>query len=375
MGNCIINRRGGSSIKLPKIFAYPSKNALMSDAGCPEYTFGIVSTLSVGNVYFADYGALGVFGENSLVQGDVVVRLNDDRYLYDDVLVNVDEDLSIRIRGIYQVQSDGFNKVEAYMFDGTEWIIVGSEKKFPKVISASSVSDFPSTSVDVITDTSSNLICNQTFGIISDIPVNSVYNSIPIGDEQEGDVYLDLFTESKQRVNLIGNIFGYANPIQQYQNGEWKQVETWIVGIFDGWTKVLMNIMAYNSGDECIDVTGGWEGTVGTLTKNVDSMKLTGTNGVTSHASTVNAIDLTDISYIEFKVSTSGSNPSYVGVTSTKNLYPSGNSIRVNVPTGVSGTQIVTVDVSAISGLEYYLQFSTDAFNAGLYVYSVRLVV
>lgn len=119
----------------------------------------------------------------------------------------------------------------------------------------------------------------------------------------------------------------------------------------------------YKPGDQCVDVTGGWEQYQqsgldrGTVRFEDDGIYTATTTGQTADIATKNPIDLTGISTLKitldaFEHNSSSLADGYIGVVASKPPTMTGNSY-----TKFRGTT-AELDVSALNG-EYYVYYST----------------
>lgn len=120
----------------------------------------------------------------------------------------------------------------------------------------------------------------------------------------------------------------------------------------------------YRTGDEMIDVTGGWVESTGvpfeggTVTKNSDNITIVENSATTNffkQVYTVNKIDLTNYKYlyVEYDYVASGSGASLrFGVGDTTPVEPQDGYIYV---TASSYRKIHVLDISNITGLKYII--------------------
>lgn len=142
-------------------------------------------------------------------------------------------------------------------------------------------------------------------------------------------------------------------------------------------------IMLYNQGNECVDVTGGWElwhnySAIATEQKNIDHIYIKSAYQQTTYgfvfAATATPVDLTGYNKLHFEViapTSNASDYSDYGISEERVDMYWGN----NVASGVFGrfntrTDIV-LDITAFSGL-HYINTLVDVGNE-LYIYKVWL--
>lgn len=132
-------------------------------------------------------------------------------------------------------------------------------------------------------------------------------------------------------------------------------------------------IYYYNSGDQCIAVTGGWNFSGdGALTKLADHMQYK-SSYMEAYLSTANKVDLTQISSITFDVEWVGSLPPssryFLGIT--KNKFSGSASAAIHLNT--TSRNQYSLDVKNISG-EYYIAGSIsmeDGGNGYMKIYNI----
>lgn len=157
--------------------------------------------------------------------------------------------------------------------------------------------------------------------------------------------------------------------------------------------QIVNYTMLYDYGDECADITGGWDNTYtdggGTFTKNTDNMYLyvKGTN-YKKCASTLKPINITD--YDSFFVNYKASRTStaycfaiagfvYSNSDTIENLGYSNNvsdSLKLT-PSGTSCEGILSLDISSYSEICYPMikaQTNNSSYSTSVYIYNCFLI-
>lgn len=145
------------------------------------------------------------------------------------------------------------------------------------------------------------------------------------------------------------------------QAGQEPKSET--VSVTEGKAYVItltFQLWLYNSGDECVDVTGGWGSVRLKVTRNEDSINIVPTDRYMANAGllyTNNKIDFTNIKTLYINAFNNSDVDAYLPlqVAPTQESL-SGVIASVNVPKRQTAT--VSVDVTDITG-EYYVRIST----------------
>lgn len=145
------------------------------------------------------------------------------------------------------------------------------------------------------------------------------------------------------------------------QAGQDSKTET--VSVVEGHAYIVeltFQLWLYNSGNECVDITGGWGAVRLKVTRNEDSITIVPTEQYAGNAGllyTNNLIDLTNIKNLHINAFNNSDVDSYLPlqVAPTQESL-SGVIAYVNVPKRQTAT--VSVDVTDITG-EYYVRIST----------------
>lgn len=142
---------------------------------------------------------------------------------------------------------------------------------------------------------------------------------------------------------------------------------------------VILNfeLVLYNSGDTCDEITGGWGSSGGGEQEGSTTFEEDRINvGVGYHGDrslyTINQIDLSDYDTLEAEVgwnNTGTGHYPYMGVTSSKSATPSYSASLQLMTTEKS---IRTLDISNVDG-PAYISFSGSGLM-NIYVYSVKLI-
>ena len=92
--------------------------------------------------------------------------------------------------------------------------------------------------------------------------------------------------------------------------------------VLTDYEQLINYTMLYNEGDECVDVTGGWDAsgysfstfTINNATENTDSIYVTTTDSALSASGTVNAVDMSEYTGMYFDISVTSINSQNQGV-------------------------------------------------------------
>lgn len=182
----------------------------------------------------------------------------------------------------------------------------------------------------------------------------------------EGMVWIKTSNASHAEFKALkkNNIQVYPHFANQYIGGVWVYMNAKIRKNNE-WVDLRQYL--YNDGDQCKALTGGWQSlaTGGTVTFNESTAYLqTGAVGDFTHICSVNAVDLTALSELVFRVKTEyaySANRGYpvVGIATSKNSGISSSSLTgytacAKINTAGSFVE-VTLDVSSITGKFYIL--------------------
>lgn len=216
------------------------------------------------------------------------------------------------------------------------------------------------------TTTPTGTAAENTIGVVTDTAITSWVMQAEQPTGTAGLVWIEVaaasdvafYADKKQRVKL------YPKSVKQYTENGWAGVDAYIYqseawtkfsSAFDGWL--------YYLGNKYEEATGDWTAVTGTLTNNADSLYL-----LRGRASTVKKINTTGFSTLEMVVKTASAQPSYIGIGETTDTFTAQTSISKTV----SAYTAYTLSLSDTQG-QYYVMFSTNATNSGLYVNSIRL--
>ena len=139
--------------------------------------------------------------------------------------------------------------------------------------------------------------------------------------------------------------------------------------------------MLYDSGNECADITGGWEAfsinetykSVGTLTKNVSTMYFTVSGSQTSGPGTINKVDFTGYKYAvvlqTFKATSATWETAWLAVSDAMYSY----NIRENIGQNIEVTTptLYKIDVSEVASGHFS---TTLNYSGNITLYSAFLV-
>lgn len=146
----------------------------------------------------------------------------------------------------------------------------------------------------------------NTIWVNTDQKITSwVFSAEAPAEPAEGMVWFTTGTSSQVAFNALkkNTVMIYPISAKQYVSGIW--IDTTAKSYQNGkWVDWIVYL--YNSGDECISVTGGWTaykgGSSSSMTKNNDSITLKGSSDNSITAMTSQKIDLTNFNKIEISV-------------------------------------------------------------------------
>ena len=224
---------------------------------------------------------------------------------------------------------------------------------------------------------------NNTIGIVTEVDImRTVVSPVRPSDPAEGTVWIsigDSGTNTLHALNAGGLEFGtiFLQYAEQYVNGEWIVAKVMIYQNSE-WKDWITYVYLYNSGDECVDITGGWttkaikwdsasESTAKapTLSKNETNMVM-GQSGskYCGFVHTVNKINISGCKTICFKGimynDSGGTNAIYFArfvLLSKFGTYAGENHVaRVNNNLSTE-TQTYCIDLSGVTETEVYVAF------------------
>ena len=203
----------------------------------------------------------------------------------------------------------------------------------------------------------------------------------------EGEIWFDISQSSRVSFNALkkNSVMIYPLNAKQYISGALVNV---IANIYQNGKWVDWSLYLYNYGDECGDITGGWEsvyiytegyGNAGSLTKNSNNLQIKASSKSNIAVRTANKIDLTDYNTIKIKSQCVSNN--YNSYVLHACVYSSGN-----YSAGTSGaaaskslgysTEVkeFSLDVSELSGF-YEICFKLWAYTDVSLNYKVMEVI
>ena len=211
----------------------------------------------------------------------------------------------------------------------------------------------------------------------TDVPITGwIFSAAQPETAAEGEVWIATGTSSPSSFNALkkNGIVVYPISAKQYIGGAWasKTALSYQAGAWEEW---LTELVLYDSGDECIDITGGWEkknklsssSANGSMTKNADYVYLKNVSSATVGMVTVNEIDLTNFSQMHCLCKCTGemtftAAPSFP--TTSASYLATGKFTGPN-------NEVVSVDISEVSGKARIGVFENQ--SSGTYVYKVWL--
>lgn len=168
----------------------------------------------------------------------------------------------------------------------------------------------------------------NAIGIITDTPIKSwLFSATEPSPAEPGMVWISTGNSSAAAFNALkkNGIQVYPLLAKQYVGGAWVDKTA---KIYQGgeWEQLLTELYLYNNGDQCTDVTGGWEldwtGSSGILVKDTGTaLSVDSANSNYSCALTKKEIDLTPFSKLYYVVQQSNFSYSHalIGVCTGKN--------------------------------------------------------
>lgn len=198
---------------------------------------------------------------------------------------------------------------------------------------------------------------------------------------EEGMVWITIGDSGSVKMSSpVGGDWITVYPISATQviGGAWvdKTAKSYQDGAWVSWIRYL-----YNAGDECIDITGGWEAwtTTAKVTKEADCISVYCTSDPGNNhgfaCGTVNPIDLSSVKEIQFKATATDSSYTALyglGVCKTKN---SSDKVAYKACIGSTKNNVLTLDVSSLTG-EYFICITsgTTTANNATKLYECKLV-
>lgn len=222
-----------------------------------------------------------------------------------------------------------------------------------------------SESEGVYTPTKGTVYARVTWRTFPGATTKAVFREIPA----EGTLWLQTSSDDGLFFNALKKNGIYIYPISgsQYISGAWVDVP---VHSYHGgeWVEWISDIYLFNAGDQCSDVTGGWEGTVKDGTLSLTAYSSDFAYGQT--ANTKGKINLTNYSTLEVTV---------------KDYYRKGAcSVRTGTADSTAvasvaingGNTVFALDVSDITG-EHYVYITSDGMqiNGGNIGFTVSKVL
>lgn len=219
----------------------------------------------------------------------------------------------------------------------------------------------------------------------TDIDITSwLFNIKEPMEPAEGMMWFLTGTSSSVEFNALkkNGLQVYPLAAKQYVSGAWvaKTAKSYQGGKWVEWITYL-----YNNGDECIDITGGWEsiavgrssgsGFIPTITRGESSMSFSGTASKGCIVHPANKIDLSGRKTLKFTgklvPATSGGNYTIVGVwTEFGDTFSANRVAYFDATATVTGTQ--TIDVSELSG-EYYVGVGVHGREGAVVMESMKV--
>ena len=183
-------------------------------------------------------------------------------------------------------------------------------------------------------------------------------------DPEEGMVWIQTGATGPVALSVLkkGNVYVYPRTANQYIGGAWIRLVA--MSYQDKqWVKWITYL--YNSGDECTDISGGWDFiagrdvSIGSYTENNDSITLKSSNSSgkrSIQATTKNKIDLSGKSFIKVNITAiSRSSSAYLWFKygTTKEMANGISRLSISA-VGEHGISLENVSGSYYIGLEAY---------------------
>ena len=223
---------------------------------------------------------------------------------------------------------------------------------------------------------------NNTIWIDTDDTITGwTFSSTAPESPVEGMVWIRTGTSSSGRFNILKENSVLVDPwsATQYVGGTWigKQAQIYKAGEWTYWIPYL-----YHRGDECVDMTGGWDckswkmqSDAGTtkqtfeIARNADHLMFTKTGQIGAVMYANNSIDLANVKTIHFKgempkTSVNGWTRFCVWTNLNGSYWATNRAAGINSNTSTP-TQTFSVDVSSLNG-KYYVGFGI--YDANCYV-------
>lgn len=223
----------------------------------------------------------------------------------------------------------------------------------------------------------------NTIGIITSTTITSwIFSAKEPAEPEEGMVWILTGTTGDIAFNSLKKnaIQIYVSSVMQYVSGTWTEMEAAIYQN-EAWKELAAELIIYNRGDPCTDITGGWTtnsnyGASATLSDDRIILKREYDGDCDAAAYTKNKIDVGDYKTIcvEFNVTIPFSDPLpfSFGLTATSGNAEIGESGWV-AKTTVTDENLVEaeVDISSING-QYYIALCVNQATAEIYTVSLK---
>ena len=176
---------------------------------------------------------------------------------------------------------------------------------------------------------------------------------------------------NKPKVSILKNntLDIYPASCYQYISGAWvtKTAQTYISGSWIPW-----QLYAYNRGNQCTSVSGGWYALQYTngVSFDSDKIKLTGNSGAVAEARTKSAIDLTGFHTMTAIVYTYSSHSSTIALQGCGLINSSGTVVASWGANGVAH-HTKKIDISSLNGYHYIKLGTGSASGCNAYVYEI----
>ena len=203
-----------------------------------------------------------------------------------------------------------------------------------------------------------------------------VFSAIEPESPVAGMVWFEVGFDSSVAFNALKKNAVYVYPVScnQYVDEEWVSVEAHIFqnGEWVQFSDIVTELVLYNAGDQCADITGGWEthGSASSILKEDHIYLMIGSGWIGRQAWTANPVDMSNYTTLNINV-TEWSKLCYLGINDTKpkavdwesDNFTNKDDCEELVEIRADG--VVSMDISAVSG-NFYVWLCKPGQNAAL---------
>lgn len=227
----------------------------------------------------------------------------------------------------------------------------------------------------------------NTIGIVTDTAVTGVYFRASFITASEGRVMIafdgdssglgstdspNFYAWNTEIAGIASNMTVYPRSCAQYISGAWVNKIAYIYkgGTWVQFSEDVTELALYNAGDQCTDVTGGWEAysDPGIILASDHIYLMIGSGYVGRQAWTANSVDMSNYSTLNVEV-TEWSKLCYLGINDTKpkSLGWSDSNFTnkddCEQLAEITANGVVSMDISAVSG-SYFVWLAKPGQNA-----------